>query len=242
MPTLKESKISCSSGYFAFIFCLVSTLNLAPARADDQTMRTKYPDSSTGNSGQSSYSPSSYSPPPHVPRSYSPSASSGSGDSNDAPQAAPNSPTYGGHKFGGSFNGFGSAVRGILGPGQHLPSAAPNPATMPFQGGQSAQESEHQRVVENMRRAGYSNARIGAMDPYMHQPDDPAGTTYRTIGGIRYRNDGVTPGQALNNIINNGTMNTPIHADYHQYQPGTYGYYRGTGGTKTYGQWLNGDR
>jgi hypothetical protein len=218
MSKTKASKASGSSGCFAMIVCLLTALGQTPASADDQTMRTTYPNfgPSTNSSGQS------------------PSYSGGSG-SND--RYAPNTPTDGGSGFGG----VPSAVRRLIGPG-HLQSAAPNPATMPFQGGQSAQDAEHQRVMENMRRAGYSDQRIRSMDPYMHQGADPPGTTYRMINGIRVRNDGMTADQALNNVINNGTMNTPIHADYRQYQPGTYGYYRGQGGSKTYGQWLNGDR
>jgi hypothetical protein len=117
----------------------------------------------------------------------------------------------------------------------------PNPATQQSQGGMSAQ-AEHQRVVENMRRHGYSEDRIRALDPYIHQQADPPGTTYRTIGGIRVRNDGMTPGQALHNITTNGIMNTPISTDRNYYASGTYGYYRNHGGTRNYDQWLHGER
>jgi hypothetical protein len=71
---------------------------------------------------------------------------------------------------------------------------------------------------------------------------DPPGTTYRMVNGIRVRNDGMTAGQALNNITNSGLMNTPINSDPRHYAQGTYGYYRGMGGTKNFGQWLNGER
>jgi len=116
----------------------------------------------------------------------------------------------------------------------------PNPANQSFQGGESAQQAEHQRVMSNMRAHGYSEERIKAMEPYMHQPDDPPGTTYRVVNGIKIPNDGMTVNQALTNIKTNGLMNTPIYADWEHYQPGTYGWYKGHGGTKTFSQWLDG--
>ena len=115
----------------------------------------------------------------------------------------------------------------------------PNPATMPFQGGESAQQAEHQRVLNNMRAAGYSEQRIRAMDPYMHQAADPPGTKYKTIMGIKVRDDGMTVNQALNNIKYNGLMNTPIYATKDAYQPGEYGYYKGAGGKMNFGEWLD---
>ncbi len=131
-------------------------------------------------------------------------------------------------------------MRKLIGP-SHLPRAMQNPAAMPFQGGESAQESEHQRVLKNMRANGYSQDRINSLEPYTHQAEEP-GTTYRDVMGIKVRNDGMTVDQAFSNVKNNGLMNTPIYANPRAYQPGTYGYYRGMGGTKNYGQWLDGQR
>jgi hypothetical protein len=137
--------------------------------------------------------------------------------------------------------GFGNYVPPAVGNsiGGHLPSAMPNPANLPLQeGAASAQEAEHQRVLNNMRAASYSEERIKALEPYIHQ-SDPPGTTYRNIMGIKVRNDGMTVDKALNNIKSSGLMNTPISTDPHYYQNGTYGYYRTHGGTKSYGQWLD---
>ncbi len=138
-------------------------------------------------------------------------------------------------------NGIPPAVQRLLGPGHHLQSAAPNPATMPFQGGESAQEAEHQRVLSNMRAHGYSEDRIKSLQPYIHQEDAP-GTTYRNVMGIKVRNDGMTFGEAFNNVKTNGLMNTPIETDQHAYVSGTYGYYRTHGGTKNFSQWMDGQR
>lgn len=171
--------------------------------ADDQTMRTTYPN---------------YSAPNYIPGTN---------------QTMPNYPTYNAQTGGNSD--IPPAVRRLIGPG-HLPSAMQNPATIPFQGGDSAREAEHQRVLSNMRAAGYSEDRING---YNQQSSDPPGMTYRSVMGIKVRNDGMTAGQAFSNIKNSGLMNTPIHADPDYYQPGTYGYYRGHGGTKTFGQWLD---
>lgn len=126
---------------------------------------------------------------------------------------------------------------------QHLPSAMPNPAyqTPASTVGMSPQEAEHQRVLSNMRRAGYSDGRINAMEPYMHHQDAP-GTTYRNVGGLMMRNDGMTPQQALHNVTSSGLMNTPISTDKNHYGGNEYGYYKNTGGRKTFDQWLHGER
>jgi hypothetical protein len=221
MSTIPKSiapRLSLRIGLSAMMLCSLATAALA----DDQTMRTFYPGASapSNSAGQSS----------------SPGAgASGSPAATYVPVAVPNfeAPPA-------DNSGVPPAVRRLTGSG-HLPSAMPNPATQAFQGGQSAQDAEHQRVLDNMRRHGYSEDRIRAMDPYMHQSEAP-GTTYRMVNGIKVRNDGMTFGHALNNVTNSGLMNTPINSDPRHYAQGTYGYYRGMGGTKNFGQWLNGER
>jgi hypothetical protein len=204
--------------------------------ADDQTMRTTYTDfGSPGSSaGQSASSKSARSKLGKQAFQID-RAGSYSGQMPGVNHPNPSLPPYGSSTAG---NGeIPLAVQRLTGAG-HVRNAMPNPATMPLQGGESAQESEHQRVLNNMRAHGYSEARIKAVDPYIHQSEAP-GTTYRNVMGIKVRNDGMTVNQAFNNIKNNGLMNTPISTDLNHYAPGTYGYYKTHGGRKTFGQWLD---
>jgi hypothetical protein len=203
--------------------------------ADDQTMRTTYfnPDSS-GTAGQSA---SSKSAKTKLPNQLINSTAHQSGYTPGANQAMPSSPAYSPTAGNGDIP---PAVQRLIGAG-HVRSAVPNPATTPFQSGENAREAEHQRVLNNMRAHGYSEARIKAAEPYIHQSEAP-GTTYRNVMGIKVRNDGMTVDQAFNNMKNNGVMNTPIYSNPNRYAPGSYGYYKGHGGTKTFGQWLDGAR
>jgi hypothetical protein len=157
---------------------------------------------------------------------------------NKAEQYSGATPTpYGSnYNYGNSY--IPPAVRNLTGSG-HLPSAAPNPATMPFEGGESAREAEHERFVNTLRARGYSDERIRMVDP---NPRDPPGTKYKMVNGIKYRDDGMTPQQALHNITTNGVMNTPISTDPNYYAPGTYGWYRAHGGQQNYDEWLHGSR
>jgi hypothetical protein len=223
------------SGLALLLVCSFATM----AQADDQTMRTFYPnDSSSAKSVQyppqapgvgqamQGFSTPSYSNPSYPGSNYPTSSPSASDDSNIPP-----------------------AVRHLIGP-RHLPSAMPNPATMPIpaatpnQGAtpyEIQEGAEHQRILNNMRRYGYSEDRIKAVDPYTHNTDPP-GTTYRMVNGIRVRNDGMTVDQAFNNIKTNGLMNTPISTDKDYYAPGSYGWYKTHGGTLPFAKWVEGQR
>ena len=139
----------------------------------------------------------------------------------------------------GYGQGSGSYMPGA-GHTYHLPSAMPNPAySGPQENNAAAREAEHQRVLENARKAGYSQSRLNNIPKFHERSDDPPGTKYRSFAGITVQDDGLTPAQRLHNITSNGVMNTPIHADKRYYSSGEYGYYKGSGGTMTYQQWLD---
>lgn len=137
-----------------------------------------------------------------------------------------------------SFGGIPDAVRRVT-QGHH--GAMPNPATMQLAPGDpvAARQAEHQNILNQMRKHGAS---AGQMQTYREQTEDAPGTTYTNMGGIRVRNDGMTPGQALQNITHSGLMNTPISTDPHHYAQGTYGYYKTHGGTLNYADWLETQR
>lgn len=247
------------AGKITLILCLLTVISQPVVKAgDSEPMRVFYPGQSTSSSSSGGgTSAPQYTPvviPPIGGSGASNYAGNNSGSNN---YSGGNSYAGGSNSYGGSGNNYsggnnyggsgGGGIRGAVGrflggPNGHLQSAMPNPATMPFQGGQSSADAEHQRVMENMRRAGYSDSRIKALDGYTHQAADPPGTTYRVINGIKVRNDGMTAGQAFENVINNGTMNTPIHADYRYYSKDEYGYYHNMGGKKTFAEWLKGQR
>lgn len=102
------------------------------------------------------------------------------------------------------FGGMPDAVQRLT-QGHH--GAMPNPATMPLDSGDpvSARQAEHQNIINQMRKHGASEGRINS---YREQTEDAPGTTYHMVGGLKMRDDGMTPGQALNNITHSGLMNT----------------------------------
>ena len=219
---------------------LLLTCSLAiMAQADDQTMRTFYPnDSSSAKSVQ--YPPQA----PGVGQAMQ-GLSTPSYPNSTYPNPSYSNSTYpssnGWSSPAGGDSNIPPAVRNLIGP-RHLPSAMQNPANVPFQGGESAQEAEHQRVLNNMRASGrYSEDRIRAMDPYIHQAEEP-GMTYRMVNGIKVRNDGMTVDQAFNNIKTNGLLNTPISTDPNYYAPGSYGWYKTHGGNLPFAKWVEGER
>jgi hypothetical protein len=251
--TSNAARLYLRLGLSALTVCSLATMALA----DDQTMRTTYPQfggpSNSSDHGTASNAATSQPTEASYKINWSKFGNHASGLLIKAGQAAGyasgnppapgsppdnssawNQPAPGSPAGGSSSDNVGTPPAVASG---RLPSAMPNPAA---QSCDSARQAEHQRVLNNMRRAGYSEDRIKAAQSYM--PGDPPGTTYRMVNGIRVRNDGMTPGQALNNITNSGLMNTPINSDPRHYAPGTYGNYRGMGGTKNFGQWLNGDR
>src|ERR1700733_10316016 len=133
----QTSQLCCRSLLTALLLCSLAN----QARADDQTLRTTYPDfSSTSHSsagpqklefsqfGNQTYKPSNKiepragETPALIPTTPSaPIFGSSAAGNSPSPQAAT------------SNEGIPAAVRQLIGPG-HLPSAMQNPATMPFQG------------------------------------------------------------------------------------------------------------
>jgi hypothetical protein len=219
MPSIKAS---CALSLL--IACSIATA----ARADDQTMRTFYP-----SPGASSSSSPSQSVPSYVYGSPAYNSPSYNTQGYNAPSYNPGPNPY------SNNNG---APANILGPGHHLPGAMPNPAYVQQDAGPNARTAERERLIENMRKAGYSEERIKAASGYMGYQEDPPGTKYKMMGGLKVRDDGMTPEQALHNITTNGLMNTPISTDRNYYAPGSYGYYKTHGGTSNFDQWMHGQR
>src|SRR5262249_28176561 len=149
--------LSLRFGASMLVVCIFAT----KAQADD-AMRTFYGGGSPSYNTNQTYQGIR---PNGVP--MTPGSTSDTNQPAEGPHKS-NWSTFGNHanqllNRAGQYSGY---TPGACGNSGHLPSAMPNPATMPLQNGPAEREAEHQRILNNMRHAGYSEDRIKAVDQY----------------------------------------------------------------------------